>query len=82
MGITGKGNYFGNSNIVNPRGEIVATTGTKEGIVYHETESIQEDRYDAMHVGFFGLNMIKDRRPIAYSKIAEPKEFSADGEWL
>lgn len=82
VGITGMGNYFGNSNIVNPRGEIVASTGTKEGIVYYETESIQEDRYDAMHVGFFGLNMIKDRRPIAYSKIAEPKEFYADDEEL
>lgn len=82
VGVTGLSNYFGNSNIVNPRGEIVATTGTKEGIVYYETESIQEDRYDAMHQGFFGLNMLKDRRPIAYAKITEPKEFCADGECL
>ena len=79
VGITGLGNYFGNSNIVNPRGEIVATTVTKEGIVYYETESIKEDRYEAMHYGFFGLNMLKDRRPIAYSKICEPKEFSTEG---
>lgn len=65
IGVTGLTNYFGHSNIVNPRGKIMDTTGCAEGIAYYETKSIKDEIFWGKN-HFIGLNYLKDRRPSAY----------------
>ncbi len=63
-------NLFGAANIINPEGNTVATTGTKEGIAYYETESVKEDIYRGQYYNF-GLSYYKDRRPSAYKHLLQ-----------
>lgn len=62
--------YWGNSQIVDPYGKVVASLGDEEGLVVHTADleaTVLESRTD----GFFGLNLLQDRRPQHYGLIAD-----------
>jgi len=65
LGATG---YLGNSNIVNPSGVIVATTGCKEGIVYADVD-LDHEIYKGKTIAMMGSNLIRERRPLLYKRL-------------
>lgn len=71
-GVCGDCDYFGHSNIISPAGRILATTDNKEGIAYYEINDLKRDIFWGREQ-FAGLNYIKDRKPGAYSALAESK---------
>jgi predicted amidohydrolase len=62
--------YYGNSQIVDPCGKVVACLGEKEGLVVHTADLAAEvlaSRTDA----FFGLSLLQDRRPEHYRALVD-----------
>jgi hypothetical protein len=62
--------YYGNSQIVDPPGKVVAVLGEKEGLVVHNVDlraEVLNSRTDA----FFGLNLLQDRRPEHYRPLVD-----------
>lgn len=75
VGICGQSDYFGHSNIINPSGRVLASTGEEEKIVYHEIEDLKKDIYIAREVMFSGLYFLKDRKPSVYKLLTTDNEF-------
>lgn len=62
--------YYGNSQIVDPRGKVVASLGDKEGLVVH-TADLRAELLTSRTEGFFGLNLLQDRRPEHYRALVD-----------
>ena len=65
FGVCGKSSYLGNSNIVGANGDILATTGYREGIAYAEVD-IKKEIYRGKTVGMMGSNLMRERKPSIY----------------
>lgn len=62
--------YWGNSQIVDPYGKVVASLGEEEGLVVHQADlelTVMQSRTE----GFFGLNLLQDRRPQHYGLLVD-----------
>ena len=57
--------YYGGSQIVDPYGKVVAYLGHDEGLVVHGAD-LRETTLRSRTEGFFGLNLLQDRRPQHY----------------
>jgi len=62
--------YYGNSQIVDPRGKVVASLGDKEGLVVH-TADLRAELLASRTDAFFGLNLLQDRRPEHYHALVD-----------
>jgi predicted amidohydrolase len=62
--------YWGHSQIVDPNGTVVASSGQEEGLVMH-TADISGEVLRARTESFFGLNLLQDRRPQHYGPVAD-----------
>ncbi|MCR5754879.1 MAG: carbon-nitrogen hydrolase family protein [Acetatifactor sp.] len=69
VGLNGCYNFVGNSNIVDPSGKIVATTGEAEGIAYYEIDDLQADVYRHRTTDFLGFAVSQGRRPEMYKNL-------------
>ena len=58
--------------LISPAGRIPESTANKEGIAYYEINDLKRDIFWGREQ-FAGLNYIKDRKPGAYSALAESK---------
>jgi predicted amidohydrolase len=67
--------YWGNSQIVDPYGHVVALIEDEEGLVVH-TADLDETTLMSRTEGFFGLNLIQDRRPELYREIADSTPYA------
>lgn len=74
-GFNGETQYPGNSVIVDPQGQVVATTGVAEGIAYYESEDFRRELYKGKWV-FLGLHYLKDRRPNLYKRMLAESPFN------
>lgn len=62
--------YYGGSQIVDPYGKVVAYLADTEGLVVHGADlgqTLMESRTE----GFFGLNLLQDRRPEHYGAVVD-----------
>lgn len=70
--------YYGGSQIVDPFGKVVEYIADEEGLITHRADlnaAVLESRTE----GFFGLNLLQDRRPELYRAISErPEAFERD----
>jgi predicted amidohydrolase len=57
--------YFGNSQIIAPTGQVVARLDQQEGLAVH-TADLRARVFSARNEAYFGLNLIHDRRPEHY----------------
>jgi predicted amidohydrolase len=62
--------YYGNSQIVDPWGRVVADSGDEEGLVLLETD-VHEKVLEARTEAFFGHNLLQDRRPELYGGVSD-----------
>jgi predicted amidohydrolase len=62
--------YWGHSQIVDPYGKVVAILESEEGLVVH-TADLSSDVLQSRTNGFFGLNLLQDRRPQHYGLLAD-----------
>jgi predicted amidohydrolase len=62
--------YYGGSQIVDPRGKVVAYLADDEGLVIH-TANLQEEILKSRTEAFFGLNLLQDRRPELYEAVVD-----------
>jgi predicted amidohydrolase len=62
--------YWGNSQIVDPYGKVVALLEDEEGLVVH-TADLDETTLASRTDGFFGLNLLQDRRPQHYGELVD-----------
>lgn len=62
--------YWGHSQIVDPWGHVVAELHDEEGLVVH-TADVEAEILRARTEGFFGLNLLQDRRPQHYGPVAD-----------
>jgi len=62
--------YYGGSQIVDPYGKVVAYLEQEEGLVVH-TADLAEEVLRSRSEGFFGLNLIQDRRPEHYGTLVD-----------
>lgn len=62
--------YYGGSQIVDPRGAVVARTGLDEGLVVHTADLVQEISAARTHSGI-GQSFLDDRRPECYALLTE-----------
>lgn len=69
--------YYGNSCIVDPNGQVVASLGREEGLVVHSAD-IAESILESRTQRYFGLNLIQDRRPELYASLVQPKDHVVD----
>lgn len=60
--------YWGNSQIVDPYGKVVAKLEDEEGVIVH-TADLEEEVLASRSDGFFGLNLLQDRRPEHYGEL-------------
>jgi len=63
-------NYYGHSRIVAPNGKIVAEIGHEEGLVT-ATVDLEGALERARTLDFFGANLLRDRRPEYYTRVAQ-----------
>jgi predicted amidohydrolase len=68
--------YWGMSQIVNPYGKVVAFLEEEEGLVVHSADLLAEVRKSRTE-GYFGLNLLQDRRPALYGPVTEENQYSA-----
>ncbi|GAA2580527.1 carbon-nitrogen hydrolase [Dactylosporangium fulvum] len=68
--------YWGHSQIVDPFGIVVAELADEEGVVTWSAD-LGEEILRARTEGFFGLNLLQDRRPQHYGLISDPREYRA-----
>jgi len=74
VGRSGDHVFFGNSRIIYPNGRVCAEIPyMQEGLVT-ATIDIQEEIVKARTIEFFGLCMLKDRRPSAYRHLVTPRD--------
>ena len=62
--------YYGGSQIVDPRGKVVASLGAEEGLVVHRAD-LQQEILQSRTEAFFGLNLLQDRRPERYEAVLD-----------
>ena len=62
--------YYGGSQIVDPYGKVVAYLADEEGLVVHQAD-LQKVLLTSRTEGFFGLNLLQDRRPEHYGAIID-----------
>ncbi|PZR70334.1 MAG: hypothetical protein DLM66_04030 [Candidatus Dormiibacter spiritus] len=62
--------YYGGSQIVDPYGKVVAYLGQDEGLVVHGAD-LRRTTLTSRTEGFFGLNLLQDRRPEHYPALVE-----------
>jgi predicted amidohydrolase len=62
--------YYGGSQILDPYGKVVAYLKQEEGLVVHRAE-LRETVLKSRTEGFFGLNLLRDRRPEHYGPVAD-----------
>lgn len=67
--------YWGNSQIVDPYGKVVALLEDEEGLVVH-TADIEETTLASRTEGFFGLNLLQDRRPQHYHSVIDESPYA------
>jgi len=68
--------YWGRSQIVDPFGHVVAALDDEEGIVVH-TADLDAEVLRSRTDGFFGLNLIQDRRPELYGELTRTDLYSS-----
>lgn len=66
IGICGDLDYLGHSQVVSPKGTVLASTGYKDGLVTAEV-NVREDILDARAYDISGMHL-KDRKPAVYEK--------------
>jgi predicted amidohydrolase len=69
--------YWGRSQIVDPYGHVVASLDDEEGVVVH-TADLDEEVLTSRTEGFFGLNLLQDRRPELYGPIVDGTLYGHD----
>jgi predicted amidohydrolase len=62
--------YWGHSQIIDPGGQVVASSGQEEGLVIH-TADVAGEVLRARTERFFGLNLLADRRPQHYGPVSD-----------
>jgi predicted amidohydrolase len=62
--------YWGNSQIVDPHGNVVSAAGQEEGLVLH-TADLADEVLRSRTESFFGLNLLADRRPQHYGAVSD-----------
>ncbi|MBJ7600915.1 MAG: hypothetical protein DLM67_23345 [Candidatus Nephthysia bennettiae] len=62
--------YYGGSQIVDPYGKVVAYLADEEGLVVHRAD-LRQTVLDSRTKGFFGLNLLQDRRPEHYRALVD-----------
>ncbi len=62
--------YYGGSQIVDPYGKVVGYLTDTEGLVVHGAD-LHQTMTESRTEGFFGLNLIQDRRPEHYGPVVE-----------
>jgi predicted amidohydrolase len=62
--------YYGGSQIVDPYGKVVAYLEQEEGLVIHKA-NLEQVALDSRTSGFFGLNLLQDRRPEHYGALVD-----------
>jgi predicted amidohydrolase len=67
--------YWGNSQIVDPYGHVVAILEREEGLVVHRAD-LQEQVIASRCEGFFGLNLLQDRRPQHYRALVDTEPYA------
>ncbi|GHH73056.1 hypothetical protein GCM10017673_28990 [Streptosporangium violaceochromogenes] len=67
--------YWGNSQIVDPYGKVVALLEEEEGLVVH-TADVEETTLASRTDGFFGLNLLQDRRPQHYRTLVDESPYA------
>jgi predicted amidohydrolase len=72
---TGGLDYWGRSQIVDPYGKVVASLEDQEGLVVH-TADLQKEIVESRTNGYFGLNLLQDRRPAHYFPISDSSYYA------
>lgn len=67
---TSKFDYYGGSQIVDAYGQVVAYLADEEGLVLH-TADLQLGILQSRTGGFFGHNLLRDRRPDRYENLVD-----------
>jgi predicted amidohydrolase len=62
--------YYGGSQIVDPRGKVVAYLGDEEGLAVHRAD-LQQEITKARTLAFWGNNLLQDRRPEHYGDLVD-----------
>ncbi len=62
--------YYGGSQIVDPFGKVVAYAADAEGVITHRAD-LQRTTLESRTEGFFGLNLLQDRRPEHYGPLVD-----------
>lgn len=62
--------YYGGSQIVDPYGKVVAYLAQEEGLVVHKAD-LEKVMLESRTTGFFGLNLLQDRRPEHYGALVD-----------
>lgn len=62
--------YYGGSQIVDPFGKVVAYAADEECVLTH-TADLQQTVLTSRTEGFFGLNLLQDRRPEHYAALVD-----------
>jgi predicted amidohydrolase len=75
---SGNLDYWGRSQIVDPYGKVVASLEDEEGLVIH-TADLNAEILQSRTDGFFGLNMLQDRRPEYYGLVADDGPYRPHG---
>jgi predicted amidohydrolase len=65
-----KSDYYGGSQIVDPLGKVVAYLEDDEGLVVHRAD-LQDSVLKSRTEAFFGLNLLRDRRPEHYAAVVD-----------
>lgn len=69
--------YWGHSQIVDPFGTVVAELADEEGVISY-TADLGEEILRARTAGFFGLNLLQDRRPEHYALVSAQDHYRAE----
>lgn len=62
--------YYGGTQIVDPLGKVVAYLKDEEGLVTHRA-NLRDALLKSRTEGFFGLNLLQDRRPEHYAHVVD-----------
>ena len=62
--------YYGGSQIIDPYGKVVAYAAAEECVLTH-TADLQDGLVRSRTEGFFGLNLLRDRRPEHYAALVD-----------
>lgn len=67
-----KSDYYGGTQIVDPFGKVVAYLAMEEGLITH-TANLSEEVLRSRTDGFFGFNLLQDRRPEQYGEVVSQR---------